>query len=175
MQPCMHHPLSEIASFVHADKWYSTSYHTPQQSTEQHVLLVLQEVSARYGVLIEKSGIDLRGLFIINPEGVIEQITMNNLGIGRNVDEAKRLVQAIQFVAEHGEVWACQEQHLGMQCPKNGVAIVISVEFRTCVLPCRSAQRGGSRAARASRPAQTAAWSTLARKTRMRAMTSGSC
>ena len=55
-------------------------------------------------MLIEKAGIDLRGLFIINPEGVIEQITMNNLGIGRNVDEAKRLVQAIQFVAEHGEV-----------------------------------------------------------------------
>ena len=69
------------------------------------MLRARQEVSARYGVLIEKLGIDLRGLFIINPEGVIEQITMNNLGIGRNVDEAKRLVQAIQFVAEHGEVW----------------------------------------------------------------------
>ncbi len=57
-------------------------------------------------MLKEDAGIDLRGLFIINPEGIIEQITMNNLGIGRNVDEAKRLVQAIQFVAEHGEVGA---------------------------------------------------------------------
>ena len=46
----------------------------------------------------------LRGLFIINPEGVVEQITMNGLSVGRDVDEAKRLVQAIQFVAEHGEV-----------------------------------------------------------------------
>ncbi len=46
----------------------------------------------------------LRGLFIINPEQNIEQITMNNMGIGRNVDEAKRLLQACQFVAEHGEV-----------------------------------------------------------------------
>ena len=46
----------------------------------------------------------LRGLYIINPDQVIEQITMNNMGIGRNVDEAKRLLQACQFVAEHGEV-----------------------------------------------------------------------
>lgn len=49
-------------------------------------------------------GIALRGLFIINPEGVVEQITINNLPIGRSVDEAKRLLQAIQFVKEHGEV-----------------------------------------------------------------------
>lgn len=46
----------------------------------------------------------LRGLFIINPQGVIEQITMNNLPVGRSVDEVLRLVQAFQFVAEHGEV-----------------------------------------------------------------------
>lgn len=46
----------------------------------------------------------LRGLFVINPQGVIEQITMNNLPVGRSVDEVLRLVQAFQFVAEHGEV-----------------------------------------------------------------------
>ena len=46
----------------------------------------------------------LRGLYIINPDQNIEQITVNNMGIGRNVDEAKRLLQACQFVAEHGEV-----------------------------------------------------------------------
>lgn len=63
-----------------------------------------KEISARYGVLIEKLGIDLRGSFIINPEGVIQQITINDLPIGRNVDEALRLLQAIQFVAKHGEV-----------------------------------------------------------------------
>ncbi len=63
-----------------------------------------QEIAARYGVLKEDIGVALRGLFIINPEGVVEQITMNGLSVGRDVDEAKRLVQAIQFVAEHGEV-----------------------------------------------------------------------
>lgn len=63
-----------------------------------------KDIASRYGVLIEDLGIALRGLFIINPEGIVEQITINNLPIGRNVDEALRLVQAIQFVAEHGEV-----------------------------------------------------------------------
>ena len=67
-------------------------------------LLQAQEISARYGVLKEDAGVDLRGLFIINPEGGVEHITMNGPSVGRNVDEAKRLVQAIQFVAEYGEV-----------------------------------------------------------------------
>ena len=49
-------------------------------------------------------GVALRGLFIIDPEGVIQHATINNLGIGRSVDEALRVLQAAQFVAEHGEV-----------------------------------------------------------------------
>lgn len=61
-------------------------------------------IAARYGVLLEKAGISLRGLFIINPEGVIQQITINDLPIGRSVDETLRLVQAIQFHAKYGEV-----------------------------------------------------------------------
>lgn len=63
-----------------------------------------KEIAARYGCLMPKLGIALRGLYIINPEGVLEQIIVNNLPIGRSVDEAKRLLQAIQFVQEHGEV-----------------------------------------------------------------------
>jgi hypothetical protein len=40
---------------------------------------LLQAVAARYGVLLEKAGIALRGLFIINPEGIIQQVTINDL------------------------------------------------------------------------------------------------
>jgi peroxiredoxin (alkyl hydroperoxide reductase subunit C) len=61
-------------------------------------------IAARYGVLLEKAGIALRGLFIVNPEGIIQQITINDLPIGRSVDETLRLVQAIQFHAKYGEV-----------------------------------------------------------------------
>lgn len=53
---------------------------------------------------MKDKGVALRGLFIINPEGVLEQCTINNMPIGRSVDEALRLLQAIQFTAEHGEV-----------------------------------------------------------------------
>lgn len=45
-----------------------------------------------------------RGLFIIDPKGILRQITMNDLPVGRSVDETLRLVQAFQYTDEHGEV-----------------------------------------------------------------------
>lgn len=65
---------------------------------------VTKNIAARYGVLKEDAGVALRGLYIINPEGVVEHATINNFPIGRSVDEALRTLQAIQYVAEHGEV-----------------------------------------------------------------------
>ncbi|KAF3766166.1 hypothetical protein M406DRAFT_68536 [Cryphonectria parasitica EP155] len=62
------------------------------------------KISRDYGVLIEEEGIALRGLFIIDPKGVLRQITVNDLPVGRNVDETLRLVEAFQFTDEHGEV-----------------------------------------------------------------------
>ena len=53
---------------------------------------VTKKISAQYGVLLEDIGIALRGLFIINPEGVVEQMTVNNLPVGRCVDETLRLL-----------------------------------------------------------------------------------
>jgi len=56
-----------------------------------------------YGVLM-KEGIALRGLFLIDPKGVVRQITINDLPVGRDVGEVKRLLSAFQFTDEHGEV-----------------------------------------------------------------------
>ncbi|EFC46070.1 predicted protein [Naegleria gruberi] len=56
-----------------------------------------------YGVLLE-GGVSLRGLFIIDGNQNLRQITVNDLPVGRNVDEALRLVEAFQFVEKHGEV-----------------------------------------------------------------------
>merc|ERR1711862_510151 len=61
-------------------------------------------ISKEYGVYLENSGIALRGLFIIDPKGILRQITMNDLPVGRSVDETLRLVQAFQYTDEHGEV-----------------------------------------------------------------------
>ena len=55
------------------------------------------QMSRDYGVLLEKSGMDLRGSFIIDPRGVIQQITINNIAVGRSVLESLRLVEAFQF------------------------------------------------------------------------------
>ena len=63
-----------------------------------------KSISRRYGVLVEKPGIALRGLFIIDKEGHIRHITINDLPLGRNVDEVLRMVDAIQFNEAHGEV-----------------------------------------------------------------------
>ncbi|KAI3383675.1 hypothetical protein SNEBB_009259 [Seison nebaliae] len=62
------------------------------------------QISKNYGVYLEEAGHSLRGLFIIDPKGIIRQITINDLPVGRSVDETKRLVQAFQFTDENGEV-----------------------------------------------------------------------
>ena len=63
-----------------------------------------KSIAKKYGVLIEDEGVPLRGLFIISPTGILRQTTVNDLPVGRNVDEIVRLVQAFQFTDTHGEV-----------------------------------------------------------------------
>jgi len=61
-------------------------------------------IAKDYDVLLEKEGIALRGLFIIDPNGILRHITVNDLPIGRSVDEVLRIIEALQFVEKHGEV-----------------------------------------------------------------------
>ncbi|XP_077283936.1 peroxiredoxin-2-like [Arctopsyche grandis] len=63
-----------------------------------------KEISKAYDVLIEGEGIALRGLFIIDKDGILRQMTVNDLPVGRSVDETLRLVKAFQFADKHGEV-----------------------------------------------------------------------
>ncbi|CED82194.1 thioredoxin-like protein [Phaffia rhodozyma] len=63
-----------------------------------------QKVARDYGVLLEDEGIALRGLFLIDPKGTLRQITINDLPVGRSVEETIRLIKAFQFTDEHGEV-----------------------------------------------------------------------
>jgi len=55
-----------------------------------------KDVSRAYGVLKEDDGVALRGLFIINPEGVIQYQLVHDLSVGRNVDETLRVLKALQ-------------------------------------------------------------------------------
>lgn len=56
-----------------------------------------KEISKAFGVLTDE-GISLRGLFIIDKEGIVQHATINNLAFGRSVDETLRVLQAIQHV-----------------------------------------------------------------------------
>lgn len=54
------------------------------------------QLSKDYGVLIEDKGIALRGVFLIDPNGVTRWISIHDLGVGRNVDEVLRVLDALQ-------------------------------------------------------------------------------
>jgi len=62
-----------------------------------------KKISQEYGVLLE-GGVALRGLFLIDKEGVVRHALVNDLPLGRNVDEALRVLDALQYTEEHGEV-----------------------------------------------------------------------
>ena len=65
---------------------------------------IKKELAYHFNVLAEYEGVSYRGMFIIDPNSRIRIAHVNDLPIGRNVDEVLRLVDAIQFHEEHGEV-----------------------------------------------------------------------
>lgn len=62
-----------------------------------------KKITYDYGVMHE-AGIAFRGLFLIDKDGVVQHQLINNLPLGRNVDEALRMVDALQFHEDNGEV-----------------------------------------------------------------------
>lgn len=65
---------------------------------------VKHDITKAYGVEHPQAGVALRGSFLIDKTGVIQHMCINNLPLGRNVDEMVRMVDALQFSEEHGEV-----------------------------------------------------------------------
>lgn len=69
-------------------------------------------------------GVAFRGSFLIDKNGVVQHQVVNNLPLGRNVDEMLRMVDALQFTEEHGEVCPAgwQKGKAGMNASPEGVA-----------------------------------------------------
>ena len=63
-----------------------------------------KQISRAYGVLLDEAGVALRGLFLIDREGKTRHMLINDLPIGRSIDEAIRVLEALQFHEEHGDV-----------------------------------------------------------------------
>jgi peroxiredoxin 2/4 len=68
-----------------------------------------QAIARAYNVLLEEDGEALRGLFLIDEDGVLKHMTVNHNDLGRNVDEVLRVVDALTFV----------QTHQGNVCPAN--------------------------------------------------------
>jgi len=64
---------------------------------------ITKNIARSYGILVNEA-IALRGLFLIDRQGVVRHELINDLPLGRNVDEAIRMVDALQFFEKHGEV-----------------------------------------------------------------------
>lgn len=65
------------------------------------------QLSKEYGVLVEEEGVALRGLFVIDPKGIVRHITINDQQVGRNVEEALRVVEGFKWTDDNGTVLPC--------------------------------------------------------------------
>lgn len=61
-------------------------------------------IAKEYGVLDDCQGIAFRGVFVLDKENIVQSFTINNLSLGRNIEEVVRIIDALQFVEEHGQV-----------------------------------------------------------------------
>jgi len=69
-------------------------------------------LAAKYNILVEEEGIALRGLFIINPEGILQYAVVHDLNIGRSVDEALRVLQGLQTGGLCAADWTPGQENL---------------------------------------------------------------
>lgn len=94
---------------------------------------ITHHICQSYGVEHATAGVALRGAFIIDQQGLVRAQMVNDLPIGRNIDEILRLFDALQFVEKHGEVcpagWT--QGKAGMKASPNGVADYLATHSHT--------------------------------------------
>ena len=89
---------------------------------------VSREIIKAYGIGHPEAGVALRATFLIDKEGVVQHQVVNNLPLGREVDDVLRLVDALQFTEQHGEVCPAgwRKGQAGMKADTAGVADYLS-------------------------------------------------
>lgn len=91
---------------------------------------VKHEICRAYDVEFDAAGVAFRGSFLIDREGIVRHQVVNDLPLGRNVDEMLRMVDALQFTEKHGEVCPAgwNKGDKGMKPDKQGVAAYLAAE-----------------------------------------------
>ncbi len=91
---------------------------------------VKHQICRDYDVELDPDGVALRGSFLIDKAGVVRHQVVNDLPLGRNIDEMLRMVDALQFHEKHGEVcpagWSQGDK--GMVADGEGVASYLASE-----------------------------------------------
>ncbi|TVR09865.1 MAG: peroxiredoxin [Planctomycetota bacterium] len=97
------------------------------QVTYPLVADITKTIARDYGILFNES-VALRGTFLIDKEGVVRHSVINDLPLGRNIDEALRMVDALAFHEKHGEVCPAnwQDGSEGMKPDAEGVAAYLA-------------------------------------------------
>ena len=87
-----------------------------------------KKISSDYGVLLEEAGVALRGTFLIDKEGVVRHAVLNDLPLGRNINETVRMVDALRHNEKYGEVCPAgwEEGEEAMKPTSDGVAEYLS-------------------------------------------------
>jgi peroxiredoxin (alkyl hydroperoxide reductase subunit C) len=88
------------------------------------------EIAQAYDVEHPEAGVAFRGSFLIDEEGTVRHQVINDLPLGRNVDEMLRMIDALAFHQEHGEVCPAgwNQGDKGMDASPTGVASYLSEE-----------------------------------------------
>ncbi|RLR18269.1 peroxiredoxin C [Sodalis-like symbiont of Bactericera trigonica] len=93
---------------------------------------IKHEIIKAYGIQHSDAGVALRGSFLIDKDGIVRHQVVNDLPLGRNIDEMIRMVDALQFHEEHGEVCPAQWEkgQEGMGASPEGVAKYLSENLK---------------------------------------------
>lgn len=121
--------VSIDSQFTH-NAWRNTPVNEGGIGPVKYTLVadVKHEICQAYDVEFEAAGVAFRGSFLIDEEGNVRHQVVNDLPLGRNVDEMIRMVDALSFHQEHGEVCPAgwNEGDKGMTASPEGVAAYLS-------------------------------------------------
>ncbi len=117
--------VSIDSQFTHA-AWRNTPVNKGGIGEVKYTMVadVKHQICQAYGVEHPEAGVAFRGSFIVDQAGVVRAELVNDLPLGRNIDELVRLVEALQFHEQHGEVCPAgwNKGDAGMKADANGVA-----------------------------------------------------
>lgn len=117
--------VSIDSQFTH-NAWRNTPVDKGGIGQVQYTMVadVAHNIARAYGVEHPEAGVALRGAFIIDKEGVVRSQIVNDLPLGRNMSEILRLIDALQFTEQHGEVCPAnwKKGDKGMTASPKGVA-----------------------------------------------------